>query len=213
MKNKLRQIFWRILGIDYSQALRVHDYIFLKKDNFTSKGVGTYDNGALVFRWTDAELTIGNYCSIANNVHFIVDEGFHGASSITSYPLVNNLFKKENNLRSGKDKNKFLKQIQQKKGITIGNDVWLGMGAIIMPGVTIGNGATIAANSVVTKNIPDYVVAAGVPAKIIKKKFDDADINELNKISWWDWDIEIIKDRIEQFYNNPEDFINNNKTD
>ena len=201
------------MGIDYSQALRVHDYIFLKKDTFTTKGVGTYDNGALVFRWTEAALTIGKYCSIANNVRFIVDEGFHGTSSITSYPLVNNLFKQEKVLRSGKDKSNFLKHIQQKEGITIGNDVWLGMGAIIMPGVTIGNGVTIAANSVVTKNIPDYVMAGGVPAKIIKKKFNDIQIEELNKISWWHWDIETIKDRIEQFYNNPVDFINNNKTD
>ena len=211
MKNKLRQVFWRLLGIDYTQALSVHDYIFLKKDNFTFKGVGTYDNGALVFRWTNAPLTIGKYCSIANNVRFIVDEGFHGASSITSYPLVNNLFKKENNLRSGKEKNKFLNQIQQKEGISIGNDVWFGMGSYIMPGVTIGNGVTIAANSVVTKNIPDYVVAAGVPAKIIKKKFDDIQIEELNKISWWDWDIETIKDRMEAFYGDQNDFINKYK--
>ena len=80
-----------------------------------------------------------------------------------------------------------------------------------MPGVTIGNGVTIAANSVVTKNIPDYVVAAGVPAKIIKKKFDDIQIEELNKISWWDWDIETIKDRMEAFYGDQNDFINKYK--
>ncbi len=211
MKNKLRQILWRILGIDYNQALQVHDYIFLKKDNYTSKGVGTYDNGALVFRWTDALLTIGKYCSIANNVRFIVDKGFHGAASITSYPLINNLFKQENTLRSGENKSEFLKRIRQKEGITIGNDVWIGMGAIIMPGVTIGNGSTIAANAVVTKDVPDYSIAAGIPAKIIKYKFNTKQIEELNIIAWWDWNIETIKDRSKEFYNDPLDFINKYK--
>lgn len=211
MISKFRNLLWRLLGVDYQQALRIHDYVFLKKDIYAHIGDHTYDNGALVYRWTNAPLKIGKFCSIANGVRFIIDEGYHGASSVTSYPLVNNLFKQENKLKSGKDKVEFLKQIKQKEGITIGNDVWLGMGAIIMPGVTIGNGATIAANSVVTKNIPDYVVAGGVPAKIIKKKFDDMQIEELNKICWWDWDVETIKNRMEAFYGDQNDFINTYK--
>ncbi|ULC58269.1 CatB-related O-acetyltransferase [Flaviramulus sp. BrNp1-15] len=207
MIYQLRVLFWRILGVDYNHTLKIHDYVFLKKDNYTKIGHKTYDNGALVWRWTEAKLIIGKYCSIANNVKFIIDEGYHKASQITSFPLIDNIFKERKTLPSGKDKIKFLKKIKQREGITIGNDVWIGMGAFIMPGVNIGNGVTIAANSVVTKNIPDYSIVAGVPAKIIKKKFDDKTIQNLNEIAWWDWDIKTLEDRIEEFYGDPLDFV------
>lgn len=206
---KLRTLLWRILGIDYRQVLKIHDYVFLKNDPFTQIGKHTYDNGAIVYRWTNAPLQIGKFCSIANGVKFIVDEAFHGAPSITSYPLVNNLYKTNTNLNSGKTKKEFLDQIEQKAGITIGNDVWIGMGAYIMPGVKIGNGVTIAANSVVTgkSDIPDYSIIGGVPAKVIKIKYDNQTVEELNKICWWEWDTETIKDRIEDFYKDQKAFL------
>ena len=204
----IRKLLWRILGIDYNQALKIHDYVFIKNDLYTDIGKHTYDNGAKIYRWTKAPLKIGKFCSIANGVKFIIDEAYHGAPTVTSYPLVNNLFKHEDKLYSGEDKKKFLAQIKQKAGITIGNDVWLGMGAYIMPGVTIGNGVIVAANSVVTKDISDYSIVAGVPAKIIKKKFTDEIIQDLNKISWWNWETEIIKDRIDDFYKDMKKFIN-----
>ncbi|WP_372757874.1 CatB-related O-acetyltransferase [Mariniflexile sp.] len=207
MKNRLRHIFWRILGIDYKQTLSIHDYVFLKDDKFSVSGKQTYDNGAIVFRWSEAPLKIGKFCSIANGVRFIVDEGYHGSSKITSYPLLNNLYKNEIKSNTDQDKVDFLKNINQKEGISIGNDVWLGLGCYIMPGVKIGNGATIAANAVVTKDIPDYSVAAGVPAVVIKQKFDNDTISKLNEIAWWDWDLETIKNRIEDFYDSPINFV------
>ncbi|WP_062059369.1 CatB-related O-acetyltransferase [Aquimarina longa] len=209
MLNKVRHVLWRLLGIDYHHALRIHDYVFLKNDNFSSIGHKTYDNGALVWRWTKAELKIGKYCSIANNVRFIVDEGYHQASRITSFPIINNFFKDELVLPSGKDKNDFLKTIEQREGIVIGNDVWIGMGAYIMPGAKIGNGVTIAANSVVTGNsiIPDYCVVGGSPAKILKFKHDKQTIERLNNIAWWNWDESEIKEKAEDFYMSTDDFI------
>jgi virginiamycin A acetyltransferase len=201
MIKKIRTFLWRTLGFDYEQVLKVHDYVFLKNDKYSTLGEKTYDNEALVFRWTPAPLIIGKYCSIANNVRFIVDEAYHGASAITNYPLVNNLFKFEKTLTVGKYKEQFLLEITQKEGIKIGNDVWIGMGAYIMPGITIGNGVTVAANSVVTKDIPDYCIVAGVPAKIIKMKYDPQQIDSLNRICWWDWEETLIKDRIQDFYN------------
>ncbi len=204
---RLRVFLWRLLGIDFHHALRVHDYVFLKNDNFSKIGHKTYDNGALVWRWTDAKLKIGKYCSIANNVRFIVDEGYHKASAVTSFPLINNIFKDEKALPSGKNKNQFLKEIKQREGITIGNDVWIGMGVYIMPGVTIGNGVTIAANSVVTKDVEDYVTVGGTPAKIIEHKFDINTVQKLKAISWWDWDDETIRERAEDFYKGMDYFI------
>ena len=206
---RLRRFLWRLLGIDYRQALRIHDYVFLRNDKFTHIGHKTYDNGAMVWRWTDAELTIGKYCSIANNVRFIIDDGYHQSSpdAVTSFPVVNNLFKNETSLPSGIDKNQFLNELKQRKGITIGNDVWIGMGAFIMPGVTVGNGVIIAANSVVTKDIPDYRTVAGAPAKVVKQKLDEDKIQIMNKIAWWDWDEKLIKQRAEDFYLKIDDFI------
>ncbi|WP_159020237.1 CatB-related O-acetyltransferase [Algibacter sp. L3A6] len=207
MKRKIRKLIWNILGIDYDQALNIHDYIFLKNDKFSQIGYKTYDNGALVWRWTDAPLIIGKFCSIANNVRFIVDEGHHNSSHITNFPLANNLFKEELLQSNSGIAHEIINKIKQKEGIIIGNDVWIGMGSLIMPGVTIGNGVTIGANSVVTKNIPDYAIALGSPARVIKLKHSTEDIKKLNRIAWWDWDVKVVKYRIADFYSNNQNFI------
>nr|WP_136481117.1 CatB-related O-acetyltransferase [Algibacter onchidii] len=208
MTTTIRKILWRILGIDYNQTLKIHDYVFLKNDRYTKIGKKTYDNGALVWRWTDAKLKIGKYCSIANNVRFIVDEGYHTAPNVTNFPLFNNLFKEELLRKDSSKYKSILNQVKQKEGITIGNDVWIGMGALIMPGVIIGNGATIGANSVVTKDVPDYAVVAGSPAKLIKLKYSEENIYKLNRICWWHWEDRLVKERIEDFYISSDEFIN-----
>ncbi|MCR9227824.1 MAG: CatB-related O-acetyltransferase [Flavobacteriaceae bacterium] len=196
----IRNLIWKILGLNFKNVLRIHDYVFLKDDPYTSLGYRTYENGALVWRWSESQIIIGKYCSIANNVRFIADEGHHTASKITSFPLAINLYKDE------PEHNKNW-TVEQKEGITIGNDVWIGMNSIILPGVHIGDGATIAANSIVTKNVPDYSVVGGNPAKVLKFKFDKNQIDILKKICWWDWNEDLIKERIEDFYSNPETFI------
>jgi virginiamycin A acetyltransferase len=203
----IRKFLWRILGFDYQMMLDKNDFTLLKNDSYTKIGEKTYDNGAKVWRWSNTPLTIGNYCSIANNVNFIIDEGNHKISSITNFPIANNLFKNENTI-NGIDKKTFLSKFKQKEGITIGNDVWIGMGAYIMPGVTVGNGVTIAANSVVTIPVADYSVVAGSPAKVIKVKHDKHTVQELNKIAWWNWEEELIKERISDFYGGINNFIN-----
>lgn len=206
IKYKFRVFIWKILGFDYNMMLNKTDFTLLKDDKYSTLGVRTYDNGAKVWRWTQAPLTIGKYCSIANNVNFIVDEGFHTALKITNFPLVDNLFEKNEYIDSYQ-KDDYLKKIKQKEGITIGNDVWIGMGTYIMPGVSIGNGVTIGANSVVTKDVLDYQVVAGSPAKVIKVKYDAHAIEKLNEISWWDWDEKLIKERISDLNQEIKTFI------
>lgn len=201
MIKNLRRFFWRLMGVDYDQFLRKVDYILLKDDKFTQKGIGTYDNGAKVWRWTNEKLIIGKYCSIANNVNFIMDDGFHGLSPVTSYPFINNLTKDLELLE-------IRKSLVQKKGIEIKNDVWIGMNAVILPGVKIGNGAVVAAGSVVTKDVPDYAMVAGVPAKIIKMKYSDEVIKKLLNIAWWDWTEEEINKNKKDFYLSIDDFLN-----
>ncbi len=86
--------------------------------------------------------------------------------------------------------------------ILIGNDVWIGANVLIMPGVKIGNGVIIGAGAVVIKDIPDYAIAVGIPAKVIKYRFNDQQIKLLNEVQWWNWDDDFIKAHINLFKDN-----------
>jgi len=100
----------------------------------------------------------------------------------------------------------FLNYRKQRKTI-IGNDTWLGHGSIIMPGVTVGDGAVVGSGAVVTKDVEAYTIVAGVPAKPIRKRFDDNTAEKLQAIKWWDWDHELIKERLFDFARGVEEFI------
>lgn len=89
----------------------------------------------------------------------------------------------------------------------IGHDTWLGHGAIIMPGVSIGIGAVVGSGAVVTKNIPDYAVAVGNPARIIKYRFDEQTIERLLNLAWWNWPHEILKERLADFCGSTAEFL------
>ena len=92
---------------------------------------------------------------------------------------------------------KNIRQAWDNKGDTvIGNDVWIGYEAVIMSGVTIGDGAIIGTRAVVTKDVPPYTIVAGIPAKPVRKRFDDATIEKLEAMRWWDWEEEKIKRNI-----------------
>ncbi|MBM3208649.1 MAG: CatB-related O-acetyltransferase, partial [Chlamydiae bacterium] len=85
-----------------------------------------------------------------------------------------------------------IRDLPVKGDIIVGNDVWLGYDCLIRNGVTIGNGAIVAARSVVVKDVPSYAIVAGNPAKVVKMRFDKETIDRLEKIAWWDWDVEKI---------------------
>lgn len=134
------------------------------------------------------KLTIGKFCSIASGTRFIMGPANHRISSVTTYPF--HVFGGE----WEKNTPSHLSQLPFKGDIIIGNDVWIGRESIIMPGVKIGDGAIIAAYSVVVKDIPSYGVAGGNPAKLIKKRFDDELIELLLKVKWWDFSPEKLVD-------------------
>lgn len=112
-------------------------------------------------------------------------------ASLSTYPFP--LFFEE----WGLDKRNVTKSWDNKGNIIISNDVWIGFEALILAGVSIGDGAIIGSRAVVTKDVPSYTIAAGVPARPIRKRFDDDTISNLIKIKWWNWPDEIITENIQ----------------
>lgn len=136
------------------------------------------------FDFIGDKLTIGKFCAIASGVEFILNGGNHLVDALSSYPF--SIF------GHGWEHAMEGRAFPHKGDITIGNDVWLGYRSVIMAGVTIGDGAIVGAYSVVTKDVPPYTIVAGNPAKEIRRRFKDADIQRLLEIRWWDWPIEKI---------------------
>lgn len=132
------------------------------------------------------KLIIGKFCSLACGAKFIFNSANHTMTSLSTYPFP--LFFEEWHL----DKKNVTDTWDNKGDIIIGNDVWIGYEAIILAGVTIGDGAVIGARAVVTKDVAPYTVVGGIPAKPIRKRFDNETIAELLKIKWWDWSKEKI---------------------
>ncbi len=135
-------------------------------------------------------LMIGKFCSIACGAKFIFNSANHTLSSLSTYPFP--LFFEEWGLK----REEVTDSWDNKGDIVIGNDVWIGYEAVIMAGVTIGDGAIIGTRAVVTKDVPPYTIVGGVPARMIRKRFPDETIKELLKIRWWDWPKERIAENI-----------------
>ena len=131
------------------------------------------------FDFIGDKLIIGKFCQIATGVKFIMNGANHGLEGFSTYPfkIFGHEFEK-------------LPLLGNNKGDTIiGNDVWIGNNVTFMPGVMVGDGVIIATNSVVTNNVPPYMIVGGNPARIIRARFSDAVINELLQIKWWEWSV------------------------
>ncbi|MBW8348014.1 Vat family streptogramin A O-acetyltransferase [Bacillus sp. IITD106] len=136
------------------------------------------------------KLIIGKFCAIAKGIEFVMNGANHRMGSITTYPF--------NIMGNGWEQSTpTLADLPLKGDTVIGNDVWIGQNVTVMPGVHIGDGAIIAANSVVAKDVPPYHIAGGNPCKMIKKRFDDELIDYLFSIKWWDWPSRKIFDNLE----------------
>ncbi|KPL71978.1 acetyltransferase [Leptolinea tardivitalis] len=135
-------------------------------------------------------LIIGKFCSIACGAKFIFNSANHTQKSLSTYPFP--IFFEEWNL----DKANVASAWDNKGDIIIGNDVWIGYEAVILSGVHIGDGAIIGTRAVVTKDVPPYSVVGGIPAKEIKKRFDENTIMKLQKIQWWNWSYDKIQQNL-----------------
>lgn len=149
-------------------------------------GEGSYlVQGSLEFGGSQCHVLIGKYSSVAHGIKFIVGLN-HDSSSASTYPF-------QEVFEGMLDKNADLHPQCNHCQIIIGNDVWIGAYATIMGGVKIGNGAVIGAGAVVAKDVPPYAVVVGNPARVIKYRFDEATIEWLQKLRWWNWAPEKIK--------------------
>ena len=137
------------------------------------------------------KLKIGKFCSIACGAKFLFNSANHTMKSLSTYPFP--IFFEE----WGLDVRDITSAWDNKGDIVIGNDVWIGYEAVIMAGVTIGDGAIIGTRAVVTKDVPPYTIVGGVPAKEIRKLFSEEMIAHLLNAKWWGWPIERISQNIE----------------
>ncbi|MDR1518015.1 MAG: CatB-related O-acetyltransferase [Dysgonamonadaceae bacterium] len=144
--------------------------------------------------WGD-KLRIGKFCQIASGVKFLMNGMFHNQQNFTTFPFT--IFSKALAERYP------VKEYYPYKGdIVVGNDVWIGYNVTVMAGVSIGDGAIIGTNSLVTKDVEPYTIVGGNPATFIRKRFPDEVIEALEKIRWWDWDIEKILQNIDELFSN-----------
>jgi len=147
-------------------------------------------------------LIIGKFCSIACGAKFLFNSANHSMNSLSTYPFP--LFFEE----WGLDKKNVAGSWDNKGDIVIGNDVWIGYEAVILAGVTVGDGAIIGTRAVVTKDVPPYTIVGGIPAKPIRKRFSEDVIARLLELKWWDWSKERIAQNIEAIQSgNPDRLI------
>ena len=136
------------------------------------------------------KLIIGRFCAIAKGIEFVMNGANHRICSVTTYPF--------NIMGGGWEKaTPALEDLPFKGDTVVGNDVWIGQNVTVMPGVHIGDGAIIAANSVVTRDVPPYAVAGGNPCKVFRKRFEDELIDYLLHLKWWNWVPEKIFDNLD----------------
>lgn len=194
------------------------------KDFFVIAENETYDKEDLVYRGCKVgrysygyrELladfpiatSIGRFCSINGTARIVANHPIDTVSTNTffykmdgipweKFDMVNSVVEE---YRNSDNADYMWYSLQQNKAVVIGNDVWIGANAVIMPGVSIGDGAIIGAGAVVTNDVDDYAIVGGVPAKLIRYRFDQETIKRLKKIEWWNWEVEKIVDNIELFY-------------
>ncbi|MEE0857764.1 MAG: CatB-related O-acetyltransferase [Ruminococcus sp.] len=155
----------------------VGDFSYIADSDFESHVTHLYDH-------IGDKLIIGKFCQIASGVEFVMNGANHQMDSVSTFPFFT--------LDGWNAEPPSSEELPLRGDTVIGNDVWIGQNATILPGVHIGNGAIIGANSVVGKDVEPYSVVVGNPSRVIRKRFDDEMISLLQKFSWWDKSVEEI---------------------
>jgi virginiamycin A acetyltransferase len=173
--------------------------IFMTRNNQYRRyeiGTGSYGFPKIIGSRSGAKLTIGKYCSIGPDVLIVLNASFKRPSFGST--VISTCANKQIETLPG---------VQRNSDVTIGNDVWIGLGSVIMPGVTLHDGCVIGAKSYVVSDVPPYAIVMGTPARVVKYRFSEENIRIMQEIRWWDWPYEkivsalphILTNNIEQF--------------
>ena len=170
----------------------VGDFSYIADSDFESHVTHHYN-------WNNDKLIIGKFCQIASGVEFVMNGANHQMNSVSTFPFYT--------LEGWEQTPPTQNDLPIKGDTIIGNDVWIGQNATILPGVNIKDGAIIGANSVVGSNVDPYTIVAGNPAKAIRKRFDDELIEIMEKLKWWDKNIEEINNLIPLLTNSNLEYV------
>src|SRR4051794_3133624 len=144
-----------------------------------------FERDAVLYAFGPERLIIGRFCAIASGVRFLMPGANHADLGPSTYPF--GVF------GPPWDTTMDIVMSAPSRGDTVvGHDVWLGYSALVLPGVTIGDGAVVAAAGVVTRDVPPYAIVAGNPARVVRSRFPDEDVERLLRAAWWDWPIELV---------------------
>lgn len=193
LKNLFNPAVSLFVRIDKGSHISKHARLYSGVKSLSSE-VGSYSYVGSGTSLVHAK--IGKFCSIAGMCH--IGMGRHTIDKLSTSPIFTECHNGTGH--SWTD----LSTEYPFSSVIIGNDVWVGYGALIMGGLTIGDGAVIAAGAVVTKDVPPYAVVGGVPSRIIKYRFTDAEIDKLERIRWWDMPDEKLKSMIALFQSKPD---------
>jgi virginiamycin A acetyltransferase len=145
-----------------------------------------FEHRNVLYGYGPERLIIGKYCAIASSTRFLMAGADHPTMGVSTFPFT--MFGGEWTERTLD----IVTAMPSRGDTVVGNDVWFGYQATVMPGVRIGDGAIIAAGAVVTADVPPYTIVGGNPAKPIRQRFDDTDIDRLRRAAWWDWPVELV---------------------
>ncbi|WP_211228400.1 CatB-related O-acetyltransferase [Glycomyces tenuis] len=165
-----------------SEKIEVGEYTYYDDPDAATE----FEERNVLYAYGPEKLRIGRYCALAAGTRFIMAGADHPMVGVSTFPFA--IF--------GGDWAEatldIVMNVESRGDTTVGNDVWFGYNTTIMPGVTVGDGAIIASGAVVTADVSPYAIVGGNPAKTIRRRFDDADVERLLRAAWWDWPVELV---------------------
>ena len=171
-----------------SPKIEVGEYTYY--NDYDGGGATSFETRNVLYTAGPERLIIGRFCAIATGARFLLSSANHPILGSTAFPFF--IFGGDWLERTAD----LLPRIPSRGDTVIGNDVWIGRDAVIMPGVTVGDSAIIGAGAVVASDVPPYATVGGNPARLIRYRYSDEDIERLLRIAWWDWPIELITEHV-----------------